>query len=63
MEKGGGFYIYPLILGAVLLSVLKVAVMGGGDLGVSFKATMVWMLVAMSLLIPQLYVRCIRWKY
>jgi hypothetical protein len=55
--KGRGFYIYPLILGAVMLSVLKVAVMGGGDLDVSFKAMIVWVLVAMSLLIPQLYAR------
>lgn len=55
--KGRGFYIYPLILGALALSMLKVAVMGGGELSVCFKATLVWVLVGMTILIPQIYAR------
>jgi len=55
--KGRPFYILPLLVAALGLSVLKVAVMGGGDLGNSFKAMMVWVLSAMTLLIPQLYAR------
>ena len=55
--SGRPFYIVPVLVAALCLSILKVAVMGGGELGVCFKAMIVWSMSCMTLLIPQLYAR------
>jgi hypothetical protein len=51
------FWIYPLILVPLCFSALKIGVAGDGDLGVSLKATVVWAISCLTLLIPQLYTR------
>ena len=55
--SGKPFYIFPLIVAALCLSILKVAIVGGGDLSVCFKAMIAWTFSCMTVLIPQRYGR------
>ena len=55
--RGRPFWIFPLILGPLVLSALKVAVVGGGDVGVCFKTIAMWALSCLTLLIPMIYAR------
>jgi hypothetical protein len=55
--RGRPFWIFPLILAPLVLSALKVAVVGGGDVGVCFKTIAMWALSCLTLLIPPIYAR------
>ena len=49
------FWLYPLLLAPLVLSALKVAAAGDGELDLVFKSIALWALSALSLIVTQLY--------